>query len=46
MEMLESKFVPSNTYAHHVHGSYGKFEDFAGRLAPASEVAGGHTILF
>jgi hypothetical protein len=30
----------------HAYGSYGKFEDFAGRLAPASEVAGGHTIPF
>jgi hypothetical protein len=27
-------------------GSYGKFEDFAGCLAPALEVAGGHTLPF
>jgi hypothetical protein len=30
----------------HVHGSYGKFEDFAGCLAPASEVAAGHILPF
>jgi hypothetical protein len=30
----------------HKYGSYGKFEDFAGCLAPASEVAGGHTLPF
>jgi hypothetical protein len=46
MPLPKSNFEVALKEKDHANGSYGKLEDFAGCLAPASEVAGGHTLPF